>query len=258
MNKVDIENNTAHSPAPAVDRACAILRLISRTREPMGVSAVARALGIGKSTVHGILQALLAAGALEDTGGRRFRLGPFVEHLARSRRGTLGLAEICRPHLAWLVERRGHTSMFGTPDGDRFRIVTVVEGKHPFSVKAVQGGSIPLLAGVMGKIALAWGAVRTPDSLPRFTEESVTDIGALQGELETVRRERLALDRGQYLTGVCAAASPILDVERLVGIIYCAGFQDQMKEDELLSLGRDVSRAAQAVSEEFREWRTEP
>ena len=63
-------------PAPAVGRAFAILRLLSQTKKPQGVSALARTLGIGKSSTHGLLQALLATGAIEDTGKRQFRLGP--------------------------------------------------------------------------------------------------------------------------------------------------------------------------------------
>ncbi len=142
------------------------------------MSSLSRALGIGKSTVHGILQALLAARAIEDAGGRQFRLGPLVEELGRSRQGSRNLSEICQPHLAELVEQIGQTSMFGVPDGDRFRIVTVVEGRGPFQVKAVQGRSIPLLVGVVGKIALAWEAVPTREISPRFTEDSAMDFSS--------------------------------------------------------------------------------
>lgn len=256
-NAFDPQNTINQSPAPAVDRAFAILRLLTQTREPLGVSVLARALGIGKSTVHGILQALLAAGAIEDAGGRQFRLGPLVEELGRSRRGRRNLSEICQPHLAELVEQMGQTGMFGVPDGDRFRIVTVVEGRGPFRVKAVQGRSIPLLAGAGGKIALAWEAVSMPAVLPRFTEDSVADVNALGEELERVRRDGLALDRGEYLRGVYAAASPVLDGDHLVGILFSAGFQDQLGEEGLMSLGQAVARAARVVSRELLEWKVE-
>jgi DNA-binding IclR family transcriptional regulator len=253
-----MENVSNHSPAPAVERAFAILRLLSQTKEPQGVSALARALGIGKSTVHGILQALQAAGAIEDAGGRQFRLGPFVEELGRSRRGTRSLTETCKLHLAELVERMGQTSVFGQTEDDRFRIVTVVEGRGPLRVKAVQGASIPLLAGVVGKIAMAWGIVPVPAVLPRFTEDSVVDARALKKELRQVREQALALDHGEYLRGVYAAASPVLRDDRVVGIVFCAGFQDQVREEGLMSLGRAVVQAASAISREFEEWRTEP
>ncbi|SPF36512.1 putative Transcriptional regulator [Syntrophobacter sp. SbD1] len=245
------------SPAPAVDRAFAILNLLGHAKEPQGVSALARVLGIGKSTVHGILQALLAAGAIEDAGGRQFRLGPLVDELARNRRGRRTLSEICQPHLAELVEQIGQTCMFGVPDDDRFRIVTAVEGRGPFQMKVAQGGSIPLLAGVVGKIALAWEAVPMPEVLPRFTQDSIVDARVLGEELKQVRTEALALDRGEYLRGVYAAASPILQGDRLLGILFSVGFHDQLGEEGLMALGRAVAHAARVVSKELLEWRIE-
>jgi len=252
MKNMDTIQNA--SLAPAVDRAFAILNLLAGTKEPQGVSALARTLGIGKSSVHAILKALHAARAIEDAGERQFRLGPLVEELARVRLGRRTLAEVCQPHLAELAEQTGQTSMFGAPHKDRFRIMLVVEGRGHFQVKAVQGGSIPLLAGVVGKIALAWEAVPMPAVLPRFTEASVGDENALAEELRQVRREALALDRGEYLRGVYAAASPILQDDQLLGVLFSTGFQDQLGEDGLLSLGRAVAQTARAVSKEFLEW----
>lgn len=252
-----MSNDTSRSPAPAVERAFAILRVLSGTKEPQGVSALARALGLGKSTVHGILQALLAAGAIEDAGGRQFRLGPLVEALGRSRRGTRSVAEICEVHLAQLVERMDQTSVFGYPEREGFRIVTVVEGQGPLRVKAVQGASIPLLAGVVGKIAMAWNIVPIPMDLPRFTEDSIVDMCKLEAELEQVRADGLALDRGEYLRGVYAAASPVLEEDRVSGIVFSAGFQDQLGEEGLESLGRAVKQTASAIARELLEWKVE-
>ncbi len=253
QNAFNIQNK-AISLAPAVDRAFVILRFLSRTREPLGVSAISRALDIGKSTVHGILQALLAAGAIEDTGGRRFRLGPLVEELGRCRRGRQNLPEICQPYLAELVDQMGQTSMLGIPEGRSLRIALALEGRGPFRVKAAQGGAIPLLAGAVGKVALAWRIVPMPEVLPRFTENSLVDPHLMSEELVQVRTKGLAMDRGEYLRGVFAAASPILDAQRVVGIVFTAGFQDQLGEQGLVSLGQAVTRAAQSLSKKLSEW----
>lgn len=152
-----------------------------------------------------------------------------------------------------VVEQTGQTSMFGVPEGDRFRIRTIVEGRGPFQVKDVQNGSIPLLAGVVGKVALAWKSAPMPKVLPRFTEDSIKDAGTLGKELRQVRRKALALDRGEYLRGVYAAASPILKADQLVGILFSAGFQDQLGREGLKSLGEAVGLAARAISEKLSE-----
>jgi DNA-binding IclR family transcriptional regulator len=96
-----------------------------------------------------------------------------------------------------------------------------------------------------------------PEVLPRFTEVSVGDAGALGEELRRVRKDMLALDRGEYMRGVYAAASPILRNDRLFGVLFSAGFQGQMGEEGLMGLGRAVARAARAVSNELLEWKVE-
>ena len=242
------------SPAPAVDRAFALLNVLAQANEPQGVSALARTLGIGKSSVHGIVQALLAAGAVEDAGGRKFRLGPLVEELARKRQGGRSLADICRPYLAGLVQQTGYTAIFGVPEAEQFRIVMVVEGSGSFQVQAVEGGSIPLLAGASGKVALAWGAASMPDVLPRFTEDSIGEAAIFKEELRRVRAETLGLDRGEYLRGVYAAASPVLRGDRMLAIILSMGFQEQLQEEGLLALGRAVAQAARSASKELFEF----
>jgi DNA-binding IclR family transcriptional regulator len=245
------------SPAPAVVRALGILKTLGEAKEPQGVSALSRALGIGKSSVHAIARALLVSGAIEDAGGRKYRLGPLVEELARRKRDGRSLAEMCQPCLAELAGQVGQTCIFGTVEKERFRIVCAVEGWGAFQVKAVAGGSIPLLAGASGKVVLAWGGVPIPETLPRFTEDSAVDVTALGEELKRVRREALALDRGEYLQGVYAAAAPVLDRDRLLGVILSAGFRDRLGEDGLIALGQAVSQVAQDVSREFSEWRVE-
>ena len=189
--------------------------------------------------------------------GVSFVLGLWLRNWAVVGGADVTYPRSASPIYAEFVEQIGQTGMFGVPDGDRFRIVTVVEGRAPFRVKAVQGRSIPLLAGAVGKIALAWEAVSMPAVLPRFTEDSVGDVSAMGEELERVRGEALALDRGEYLRGVYAAASPILDSDRLVGILFSAGFQDQLGEEGLMSLGQAVAQAARAVSRELLEWKVE-
>ena len=47
-------------PVPAVTRAIAILRLLGRSRTPMGVKAIAQALGLVPSTCLHILRALVS------------------------------------------------------------------------------------------------------------------------------------------------------------------------------------------------------
>ena len=61
---------------PAVTRAVAILRLLGRSDEPLGVHAIARALALIPSTCLHILRVLVAEGLVAfDPGTKRYRVG---------------------------------------------------------------------------------------------------------------------------------------------------------------------------------------
>jgi DNA-binding IclR family transcriptional regulator len=216
------------------------------------VSEIARALAASKGSVHGILQALREEGAVEELSDKKFRLGALLDELSARRRGKRTLAEICKPYLERLAASSGQTALLAIPEESRFRIDAVAEGTGGLRVGAVPGLRIPLLAGATAKVFMAWGGLEVPEVLPRFTAGSPTDRGELVKEVERVRQEGVALDRGEYLQGVAAAAAPLQGSGgRLVGILYAVGFLDRLGPKELDALADKVRMAAQAASREL-------
>lgn len=224
------------TPAPAVGRAFDVLALLAREQAPLGVSQIAAALGLGKASVHALVHALAAAGALEPTAQKKYRLGPVLESLAACRKGWRSLETTCRPLLEGLAADLGQTAVLGIPDGDRLLLVAVVEGSREFRIGATPGLRIPLTAGAHGKLLAAWGEAEAPAG----------PLGDPLGEtLDAVVRAGVAFDRGEYLEGVVAAAAPVLDPNgRLLGVLYVVGLGDLMGEAGLLQAGEAVRRAA--------------
>ena len=256
MKSAFSKENEAGYRAPAVSRALRILRLLGETASPLGVSDIARVLRVSKGSVHGVLQALREQGAVEESDGKKFRLGPLLEDLASRRRGLRSLAELCRPHLERLSAETGQTAILGVQEGSRLRIEASVEGSGGLRVGAVPGVRIPLLAGATGKVAMAWGGTEVPETPHRFTAGSLLDRGALLREVETCRKTAVALDRGEYVQGVAAAAAPVLDGDgHLVGIIYALGFLDQLGDSGLEAVAARVANSAQALNRELADLR---
>jgi DNA-binding IclR family transcriptional regulator len=252
MKNAFSQGNVSAYRAPAVARALKILRLLGRSASPMGVSEIARVLGASKGSVHGVLQALREEGAIEEAADKKLRLGPLLDELAARRQGLRTLAEVCQRHLQRLAAETGHTALLGIPERDRLRIEAVGGGGGGLGVGAVPGSRIPLLAGATGKVLMAWGAASIPDVPPRFTAGSPTDGKVLRQEVERVRRDGVALDRGEYLQGVVAVAAPLLGTEdRLMGILYAVGFLDQLEPPNLDSLVEAVRAGARAASREL-------
>ncbi|MBI5016747.1 MAG: IclR family transcriptional regulator [Deltaproteobacteria bacterium] len=233
-------------------RAFQVLRLLANSNAPLGVSEIARAIHASKGSVHGILQALAAEGAVEESGRARFGVGPLLRELGRERGSERTPVALSRSYLEGIARETGQTAVFGVPEGDRLRIAAVVEGEGPFRVGAAPGRRIPLLAGATGKVWLAWATTPWPDPLPHYTGRTVTDRAALEREVSEVRRAGVAYDRGEYLQGVAAAAAPVRGRgDRLVGVLYAVGFLDRLGDEVLRDLGEHVGTAARSLSVEL-------
>lgn len=252
MNRPPEEKPSGYR-APAVARALAVLRLLAKARSPLGLSEIARSLDASKGSIHGILLALKEEGAVEESPEKKFQLGPLIDDLARSRRGAVDLSELAQPVLRTLARETGQTAVLGIPDGSQLRIEAVVEGARDFRVGAAPGMTVHLLAGATGKVLLASGAISLPEDLPKFTPRSLADREQLKREVEEARKLGVAFDRGEYLQGVAAVASPVRDAGgSLVGILYALGFVDRLPEPELQELGRSVRQAARSLSQQLR------
>ena len=234
------------APSPAVGRAFRILRLLATTPAPLGVSQIAAALDLGKATVHALVHALAGAGALEQTPEKKYSLGPLLEELAASRTGIRSLETVCRPLLEDLATDLQQTAIMGVPEGDRLRIVAVVEGGGEVRIGATPGHRLPLSAGAHGKIVAAW-----PQQSPRAGAPSPGDRAG--SEAQDVRRAGVAYDRGEYLEGVVAAAAPVLDpAGGLAAVMYVVGLRDLVGEAGLADAGRAVRRAVDLATQALR------
>ena len=186
---------------PAVERAFRILDLVGRANEPLGPSEVARRLRIPKSSAHGLLRSLAAVGAVEEVR-KRYRLGPTVGRLA----AVADLRRRWRPVLERLAADSGETAFLGQPRGARVAIVDEVLGSGAPVISAPVGSFVPAAAGALGKV-----------------------LGG----------ERCAVDRGEYLEGVNAAAVRVPG-----GVVWVAGFASRLDEARLAGLRQALEELA--------------
>jgi DNA-binding IclR family transcriptional regulator len=237
---------------PAVAKAVRILEVVSTFPEAMGISDIARSLGLSKSTVHGIVSTLVAEGFLTSvSGGKLYGLGPRLLELGTRARDQR-LLDAAEAELQYLVERSGQTALFGRRQGNGVVILARRESLRSLNLSAPVGLHVPLMAGSLGKAYLA----STPPSLakgflernvlPRFTERSITDVSVYLRQVHQAREAAYALERGEYLPGICAVASafPWLDGTYFV---WTVGIDANYDDAELRQIGTMVSDAAAEI-----------
>jgi DNA-binding IclR family transcriptional regulator len=204
--------NERRAQAPAVGKAVRVLETIAAQDQPLGVSEIGRRTGLSKSTVHALLASLVQEGLLE--GGvdeRGYRLGYRLIALAQRARDS-AVVERGRASLTALAQRSGETAFLGRLDGETVQVLDREEGGRSLKLSAPIGSAIPVLAGALGKAYLGEiGPERARSylvhrELPRFTDASIVSRERLLSDARHSAGRGYALDSGEYLSGVAAAA----------------------------------------------------
>lgn len=226
--------------APAVHKAFQILKVVADSKKGLSLSELAKRLGFSKSSTHGLIQALLLTGSLEeDPKKRKYYLGPTLVEIAFRSWNYLRVAERAQPLLEELRDRIGETVFLGVLSKSRGIIVATADTLKPLKISSPPGSSIPLLAGAVGKAFLAAldedQAERIIDAigLQAYTKKSITDPKAYLAELQRVKQQGYALDDEEYIPGVRALAVNLGNQRGLPLAIWIVGFADAINEQTL-------------------------
>jgi DNA-binding IclR family transcriptional regulator len=238
----------------SIERAAAILRLLSGRTRRLGVVDLAGELGLPKGTVHGLLRTLQHVGFVEqDEETGKYQLGAALLHMGSS---YLDGNELRTRALNW-------SDSLATRTNESVRIGTLHEGQvlivhHVFrpddSLQTLDVGALlPAHASALGKILLAHhpyaAAELARHGLESFTPATITDPEALERELERVRKRGWAADIGELVNGEVSCAAPILDRRGVtVGAMGVSGPPDRLlaarqPRGDVVAFVREAARA---------------
>jgi len=204
----------------SLERGLAILAAFTPDRPALGVSELARRLGLTRSTAHRYVTTLATLGyLLQDEPTRKYRLGPRVLDLGFSMIGSLELREIAAPHLRRLTDITGHTSNLAIRDDTDVILIDRVRGRpgpyHHLEFTLHVGSRIPAYCSATGKALLAF--MPRPDldqlldrvDLVQRGPRTVTSKTALLAELERVRRTGIATNDEELESALRSIAVPV-------------------------------------------------
>ena len=239
----------------SVATAARILREFDKHSTQLGVSQLARSVGVGKSTAHRVIWTLVEEGLLEkveETG--LFRLTTAMRSLGTSAETAQRLHEAGTMPLDALRARTAGTLHIAILDGDDVLYIERREGPGAIQVFRALGSRIPAYRTSSGKVMLAY----LPDAQRRRTLETIrlnartsrtiTSRTAFMAELEQVRRQGFAENRGESQVGMCSIAAPVRDrMGRVVASVSVAEHVDDV-DAGLRHLAGPVIETAKRVS----------
>jgi IclR family KDG regulon transcriptional repressor len=245
---------------PAIDKCFAILELLARSKEPMGISDISGKLDLNKSTVFNIGHTLTDLNILENHGDGKFGFGTRFYVLASLAGRRSALIQTVHPYLETINAETGLSAFLGLRSDRRAILIDKVDSGHGIKVSAEIGMQMPVLAGAGIKAMLSLlpdeeiDDILARTELERFTPHSIVDKAAYAREILKVRAEGLAYDREEYLEGVVAFAVPVV-----------AGGKDVQAAVWAVSLASQVPEASvpritgllKLISEEIG-WRLQP
>lgn len=200
----------------SVDRAVELLLLLGRTRRDMGVTELAKELGVQKSTMHSLLQTLMLRGFVRQTDNGRYTLGYGLIRLGEACAEQLDIRGIARPFMAELANETSEIALLAVLSGTELIIIEKAEPQRPFFIIPKFDFSITLHSTAIGKVLLANASAAVIDEIidrgvERFTPYTLTGREALEHELAQVKAQGFAVGCNETIEGVTCIAVPVHD-----------------------------------------------
>jgi IclR family transcriptional regulator, acetate operon repressor len=235
-----IEKEVArNATCQSAERVLALLKTFDDSRMELGVADLAQALDVHKSTASRLAAALERAGFL-IRAGRRYRLGVEIIRLGSLALRSFDLVATMQPAMEKLSQRTGETVNLAVPDGADVLNVAEVPSTY---ILSSSGGWIGRRtrphAVANGKVLLAYGALRPPAALERYTPRTLTSLSELTAELAGVRRNGYATAVAELEEGLVAVAAPVFDpAGTCVAALSITGPEYRMLPETLAALGQ--------------------
>jgi IclR family acetate operon transcriptional repressor len=202
----------------SVRNAARLLKEFSRSDRELGVTQLARRLGLAVSTVHRLLSTLTDEGLLErGSVPGTYRLGLQMYELGVTVFPNFDLHEAARPVLAALRQTTGETVQLAVLDHLEVVYLERLESPQTLRVFHHTGHRILASATSTGKVLLAALPAdvlqaRLLDWRPeRRTSKTIVDPALLMAELRRVAERGWAQNVEEAESGAASVAAPIRD-----------------------------------------------
>lgn len=240
--------------APAVARAAAILRLLARSDAPLGVQAVARALGMVPSTALHVLRALVREEFVAiDPTTRRYSLDAGILTIAGRWLRRNPFAVEAQPLLDALARRHGVTAIgVQVRDLDHIVVVAIAQAEDRLRLHAEIGSRFPALISATGRCIAAFGGHPAAEVERRFAAlrwDRPPPLDTWRAEVALAARAGHALDVGNYMAGVTVVSAPVFDAAGgMSHAVVAVGTTDHIADRGRDALIGEVRAAAARLS----------
>lgn len=246
------------TPSSAAKVLGVLRTMLEGGRGAVGLSEIALAGGLPRSTAHRLLKELEGQGFVERFGSL-YRLGADFLDLAQEAwvAPFAALRDAAYPSLATLFEQSEAVAVhLAVLRGSSIHYVDKLMRPEGLRLPTRVGGRFPAACTGLGKAMLATGPEEVLQTvlaqpLPRATPYSVTGAGHLLTQLDRVRTDGFVVEREEACHGFVCVAAPVGPVGRPIAAISVAVPTVSLRRagpTRLPALGRLVVAAARRAT----------
>lgn len=181
----------------------------------LGVSDVARRLGVAKSTAHRLLQTLVSRGFVaQDPETGLYRLGMHLFELGQLALARSGLRHAALPIMRHIARETGLTVNLGVPDAGDVVFLERLENGDGIRILGHVGRRLPAHCTSAGKVISAFNpdayAARLAAGFPPRVSRTVRTAADWDKVIEQVRRDGYAVSNSESFEDASSVAVPVL------------------------------------------------
>lgn len=235
-------------------KGIALLEALARSERALGITALAQQIGIGKSNVHRLLQALVEMGYVRhDTATGSYAASIRLWELGSAVLANLDLRHLGEAQMRHLLELTRENVHLSVLDGDTVVYIHKLDSPQPVRTFSVIGGRAPAYAAATGKAVLAWQNEAQLESLSRRLERhsptTIVDPQRFLQEMAKIREQGYAISNGEWREGVRGVAAPIREPRgAVIAALGISGPSERLRPAKARTLAPMVVEAADAIS----------
>lgn len=260
MDKIDKDKitRTARYPVQTVEKALEVFNLLSkdRYREGISISELSKELELGKSTVHRILETMVAKNYIDQSEEtKKYQLSWKLFEVGNVIPRQRNLYRVDNRILQVLCDASQETVNLGVRVKDSVVTIFKTSPKTSLIANLQIGAREPLHATAMGKALISEMTreevvnILGEDGYETFTSNTINNVDDLMIELERIRRQGYSVDDEEVCAGLTCVAMPVRDFKNeIVAAVSVSGASIRMTFNKIQEIQEDLREATEKLS----------
>lgn len=228
----------------SLERSLDLLECFSEFKPKIGLSELARMVGLPKATVFRMAETLAIRGYLAKNSSEQcYQLGYRILGIGKVLLSSLDYRNVALPYMRKMKEETNESVTIYIAINERERLcVERVQSTQGLSRMVYVGDVFPIDRGASGKALLAF--IDSETLLP--------DYAVSQEELARIRRDLYAVSHAEREAGVSSVASPIFNHHgKVIAVLALSGPTFRYQGEQLEEFIKKIKAAAAAISKEM-------